>query len=349
VIPLFQPSCSDLEIRNVTQVLRSGWWGGGAWVVELEERFAERANARYAIAVNNCTNALQIVCEALGVRGGEVIMPALTFAATGLSGVHSGGKVVLADIDEDTLCIDWQDAMCKVSPDTRAIIPVWYAGTVALPQVPYPELGWFPVIEDCAHAAGSFLAGGYGQVACWSFNAVKNLATGDGGMITTFDGDLAARLRKLRRFGIDRGGWDFEIPEPGWKADMNDITAAIALAQLRRLNEMNEIRRKIVLTYLKGFADLKWLELPSWDVNSSWHMFVARTQRRDDLIAHMLARGVSAGMHYKPLNQHKIFGKHKELPVTDRVWKTLVTFPLYPDMTENDIEQVIDAVRSFHV
>jgi len=345
VIPLFKPSCSDLEIQNVTRVLRSGFWSMGPVVEELEEQFAKYTGSRHAVAVSNCTAALQIACETLGVRDGEVIMPALTFAATGLSVLHSGGKVVLADIDEDTLCIDWDDVKSKETQRTAAIIPVWYGGTVNSPRS-FPS-GW--IIEDCAHAAGNMLAGQIGDVACWSFNAVKNLASGDGGMITTPDGELAARLRRLRRFGIDRKGWDYDIPEPGWKADMNDITAAIALAQLQRLGEMNELRRKIVLTYIKELSDLDWLRLPEWDESSSWHMFVARTEHRGNLIIHMYSRGVSAGVHYKPLNLHRIFGEHKPLPVTDRVWKTLITFPLYPDMTDDDLGQVIDAVRSFRV
>jgi len=345
VIPLFKPSCSDLEIQNVTRVLRSGFWSMGPVVEELEEQFAKYTGSRHAVAVSNCTAALQIACETLGVRDGEVIMPALTFAATGLSVLHSGGKVVLADIDEDTLCIDWDDVKSKETQRTAAIIPVWYGGTVNSPRS-FPS-GW--IIEDCAHAAGNMLAGQIGDVACWSFNAVKNLASGDGGMITTPDGELAARLRRLRRFGIDRKGWDYDIPDPGWKADMNDITAAIALAQLQRLGEMNELRRKIVLTYIKELSDLDWLRLPEWDESSSWHMFVARTEHRGNLIIHMYSRGVSAGVHYKPLNLHRIFGEHKPLPVTDRVWKTLITFPLYPDMTDDDLGQVIDAVRSFRV
>lgn len=345
MIPLFKPSCSDLEIQNVTRVLRSGFWSMGPVVEELEEQFAKYTGSRHAVAVSNCTAALQIACETLGVRDGEVIMPALTFAATGLSVLHSGGKVVLADIDEDTLCIDWDDVKSKETQRTAAIIPVWYGGTVNSPRS-FPS-GW--IIEDCAHAAGNMLAGQIGDVACWSFNAVKNLASGDGGMITTPDGELAARLRRLRRFGIDRKGWDYDIPDPGWKADMNDITAAIALAQLQRLGEMNELRRKIVLTYIKELSDLDWLRLPEWDESSSWHMFVARTEHRGNLIIHMYSRGVSAGVHYKPLNLHRIFGEHKPLPVTDRVWKTLITFPLYPDMTDDDLGQVIDAVRSFRV
>ena len=345
MIPLFKPSCSDLEIRYVTEVLRSGWWGGGPRVAILEEQFAERVGAKYAVATSNCTAALQLACEALDVSGGEVIMPALTFAATGLSALHSGARIVFADISEDTLCMNWKDAENKITSRTKAVIPVWYAGTVAAGS----WMSDLPVIADCAHAAGSSYAASYSRVSCWSFNAVKNLASGDGGMITTNNEELASRVRELRRFGIDkRNSWDYEIPVAGYKADMNDITAAIALAQLERLDEMNELRRKIVLTYMKELEDLDWLRLPAWNSLSSWHMFVVRTERRNEFIKHMHSCGVSAGVHYKPLNLHRIFGRYRELPVTDRIWGSLVTLPLFPDMTDDEMEQVIDAVRSFH-
>ena len=345
MIPLFKPSCSDLEIRNVAEVLRSGWWGGGSKVAELEEQFAARVGVKYAVATNNCTAALQIALEALDMRGWNVIMPALTFAATGLSALHSGARVVFADIDEDTLCINWADVQGKLSSQVKAIIPVWYGGMIP-PVTSYCD--HFPaIIEDCAHATGNPHAGHNGTAACWSFNAVKNLASGDGGMITTNDEWLASRVRRLRRFGIDKqGSWDYEIPVAGFKADMNDITAAIALAQLQRLDEMNELRRKIALTYMKELRYIPWLQLPQWDENSSWNMFVVRiSEGRDGFIEHMLSHGVSAGVHYKPLDQHGIFGGKQHLPVTDRVWKTLVTLPLYPDMTEGEIEKVIETAE----
>ena len=350
MIPLFRPSCSDLEIKYVTEVLRSGWWGTGPVTGKLEQHFAETVGARHAVAVSSCTAALQLACQAAGVAGGEVIVPALTFASTALAPLHAGATVRFADIDEDTLCLDWDSVEQKITPDTRAVIPVWYGGTVA-------PLPWnAPVIEDCAHAAGSAGAGRLGVAACWSFHAVKNLAAGDGGMITTNDDDLAGRLRRLRWCGIDRSTWDretgrgynweYDITEPGHKAQMTDITAALALAQLERLAEMNDARRRIAARYLDSLDGLGWLRLPPWRHGSSWHLFTVRVADRDRFISHMLSRGVSAGVHYRPLNTFTVFPQDP-LPVTDRVWKTLVTLPLYPDMTEDDVARVIAAVREF--
>jgi len=353
MIPLFRPSCTDLEIKYVTEALRSGWWGTGPVTEKLEHHFAEMAGARHAVAVSSCTAALQLTCQAAGVAGGEVIVPALTFASTALAAVHAGATVRFADIDEDTLCLDWADAHAKVTPETRAVIPVHYGGTVTRSTHWWPHI---PVIEDCAHACGSTGAGRQGEVACWSFHAVKNLAAGDGGMITTDNDALAARLRRLRWCGIDRSTWDretgrgynweYDITELGLKAQMNDITAALALAQLERLGEMNDARRAIAARYLDGLDGLGWLRLPPWRDGSSWHLFTVRVADRDRFISHMLSRGVSAGVHYRPLNTFTVFPQDP-LPVTDRVWKTLVTLPLYPDMTELEVAQVIAAVREF--
>lgn len=367
MIPLFRPSCTDAEVEAVTAALRSGWWGLGPRVAELEAEFAAFAGARHAIAVSSATAALELSLDVLDAGpGDEVIVPALTFASTGLVPLRAGCRVVLADVEERTLCLDWADVVRKASDATRAVIPVWYGGTVAPPPrwphgaLLHPAIGWADVIEDCAHAAGSAGAGRQGLLACWSFHAVKNIAAGDGGMITTDDGTLAARLRRLRWLGIDRStwereqrpagyGWDYDIPEPGRKAHMNDLTAALALAQLRRLDELNESRRLRVRQYLEELKGLGWLRLPEYREGSSWHLFVVRVpaEARDRLIACLLASGVSAGMHYKPLNNYAAFGPRQDLPVTDRVWRELVTLPLFPDMTSSEQDQVVAAVKAF--
>jgi perosamine synthetase len=298
--------------------------------------------------------ALELSLVALEAKG-SVILPALTFVSTGLAALHNGNKVVFADVDEDTLCIDWADVAAKRTRRTQTIVPVWYGGTVE----PVPD--WAAnVVEDCAHATGSLGAGKQGRVACWSFQAVKNLAAGDGGMITTDDIDLASKLRALRWCGIDRStwdrdkgqvyGWDYNVIAPGYKAHMNDITAALALAQLARLDELNLARKIRVCRYLDnvgGLAGIDWLTLPKWNKDSSWHLFVVRVQERDRFIDHMLANGVSAGVHYKPLNTYDIFGPRQDLPVTDKVWRTLVTLPLYPGLSEEDQDKVIATVKSF--
>lgn len=357
MIPLFRPSCTDAEVEAVTAALRSGWWGMGPRVAEFEREFAAYVGAEHAVAVNSASAALQLALEGLGITGGSVIMPALTFVSTGLAALRNGCRVIFADIDEDTLCINWADAVVKAVTDTRALIPVWYGGTVNRQATPH----WWPhipVIEDCAHAAGSARAGQIGDAACWSFHAVKNLAAGDGGMITTSDPDLAARLRALRWCGIDRStwerdqgryGWDYDIPQPGWKAHMNDLTAALGLAQLARLDDMNAQRRKLACRYADELGSLGWLRLPQVDDESANHLFVVRVDAgdRDRFIRHMLDSGVSAGVHYKPLTAYPMFGPRQELPVTDRVWKTLVTLPLFPDMTGAEHGQVVAAVKRF--
>ena len=357
MIPLFRPSVTGAEVQAVTDVLESGWWGEGPKVAAFEAAFARYAGARHAVAVNSCTAALQLTLEAMGVTGGEVIVPALTFVSTGLAALRNGCRVVFADVDEDTLCLDWDDVAAEVTEQTRAVIPVWYGGRITLPSGRVADaLRGVPVVEDCAHAAGTPAAGWLGDAACWSFHAVKNLACGDGGMVTTDDEELAAKIRALRWCGIDKNtwirdqgryGWDYDIPAPGWKYHMNDLAAAIGLAQLGRLDVMNDSRRRLVRQYLEELKDLEWLRLPEYRENSSWHLLAVRVDARDAFVDHMLAAGVSAGVHYKPLNTYEWFGPRQPLPVTDRVWKTLVTLPLYPDMTQAEQEQVIAAVRSF--
>jgi perosamine synthetase len=195
-------------------------------------------------------------------------------------------------------------------------------------------------------------------MACWSFHAVKNLAAGDGGMVTTSDDELDAKLRRLRWCGIDRStwdrqekryGWEYDIREPGYKAHMNDLTAALGMAQLSRLGALNASRRLLVRRYRDELKDLDWMRLPTYREGSAWHLFAVRVPEtsRDPFIGHMLDAGVSAGLHYKPLNTYPVFGRHQPLPVTDRVWKTLVTLPLFPDMTDAEFGQIVAAARSF--
>jgi perosamine synthetase len=361
VIPLFKPSCSDEEIEAVTRVLRSGWWGMGPEVEEFEAEFAAFTGTRYAVAVSSGTAALEISARATGQVNGSVVVPALTFVSTAQAMRHAGNEVIFADIDPKTLCLDWDSVrhwLPSCESITQAVVPVWYGGRVD--EVPYDIMDDANVIEDCAHAAGSFMAGRYGLASAWSFHAVKNLATGDGGMITTDSIVVAKKARQLRWCGIDKStyerdtttgyGWDYHIPHDGYKAHMNDITAAIGRVQLRRLDEMNHMRRRIAVLYDNELADLGWLTLPEIMLQSSTHLYVVRVADRDRFVDHMLGKGVSAGVHYKPLTHYdSVRGKQTRysLPVTERIWKTLVTLPLYPDMTVGEVEQVIAAVRSF--
>ena len=369
-IPLFKPSVSEEEIEAVTRVMRSGWWAMGPEVEAFEEEFAAYTGVLYAVAVNSGTAALELAARATGITGSTVIVPALTFVSTALAMKHAGNKVVFADVCEDDLVIDWEDVQNKHQGyrdranrrqefRARAVVPVWYGGNVIAPD--RDDFHDLPqtLIEDCAHAAGSKRAGQVGKAACWSFHAVKNLATGDGGMVTTNDPEVAARIKPLRWVGIDKStwerdqgryGWDYDIPADGQKAHMNDITAAIGRVQLRRLDELNFIRWVKAKTYTQQFGDLGWLRIPTVTTMNSNHLYVVRVdaENRNKFIDHMLAHDVAAGVHYKPLTKypHLFPGPH-DVPVTEKVWQEIVTLPLYPDLTEGEQAKVIETVRSF--
>ncbi len=361
MIPLFRPSVSDAEVANVTRVLKSGWWAQGPETETFEREFASYVNpGAYPVAVSSGTAALEIAARVLiAPKSSVVVVPALTFISTALAMIHAGHYVRFADIDEETLCIDWEDAARKLPAFSRgSVVPVWYSGRVASPPPGFSTGA--TIIEDCAHAAGSYSAGKVGNASCWSFHAVKNLAAGDGGMILFQDEEDAVRARKLRWLGIDKStyerdtrrgyGWDYNISEDGQKAHMNDLTAALARAQLARLNEMNARRKKLVAWYYEAFRDVSWIRTLPFDLDSSNHMMTIRVpaEKRPDLIEHLRSQGVSAGVHYKPLYYYEnVFGKRDRLPVTERVWRELVTLPLFPDMTELELEQVIGAVRGF--
>ena len=362
-IPLFKPSCSDAEIEAVTRVLKSGWWGLGPETEAFEYEFAEYVGARHAVAVNSGTAALELAARALGVTNGLVVVPALTFVSTALAMKNAGNEIRFADIDEETLCINWDNAQEKLVPGAdwvpQAVVPVWYSGTVT--EIP-DQTALPAAIEDCAHAAGSVGAGVQGDIACWSFQAVKNLATGDGGMITTDARAVADTLRQLRWCGIDRStwdrgqstvgyGWDYSIPGDGEKAHMNDITAAIGRVQLSRIDELNSRRRQLARAYtscLKGVHD--WLRPMKYDARSSCHLYYVRVpaDHRDRFIRYLLGNKISAGVHYKPLHHYtSVFPGYWDLPVTERVWKELVTLPLYPDLTDEQQDYIIEKVSEF--
>jgi perosamine synthetase len=357
-IPLFKPSCTEAEIEAVNRVLRSGWWGMGPETAAFEKEFAAYSGAQYAVAVNSCTSALELAARATGLVNGVVVVPALTFVSTAQAMQHAGNRVVFADIDPDSLCIDWDDAISKAQseagPEPLGIVPVHFGGRVTTPP---PGPSRLHLIEDCAHAAGSALAGTFGEAACYSFHAVKNLACGDGGMVTTNDPEVHEKLLRLRWCGIDKStwerdqtryGWDYDIPADGEKMHMNDITAAIGRVQLRRLNEMNLMRRGIARTYHERLRHLEWLTLPPIHYTSSTHLYIVRVDGRDRFVDHMLANDVSAGVHYKPLTHYpNLFPGEHNVPVTERVWTNLVTLPLYPDMTYREVDKVINTVRSF--
>ena len=370
MIPTFRPWFGEEEVEAVREVLLSGWVGAGPKVSELEETFASYVGVEHAVALNSCSAALFLALRLLDVEGGEVITTPMTFVSSNHAILQNRATPVFCDIDPETLNIDPDSIAANISKHTRAIMVVHFAGHPCDmdPILDLARAHDIPVVEDAAHASGARykgkMVGGLGTITCFSFHAVKNLSTCDGGMLTTNNGGLVERAKQLRWMGItrdtwDRFGdepkngrpsWDYDVNEVGFKFQMNDLNAALGLVQLGRLESTNAQRREIVLQYKKAFADLDWFQVPVEKpyAKSAMHAYVVRVPDRDGLIAHLAERGITAGVHYKPNHLYSVYEPYRrELPVTDSVWQEMVTLPLYPNMTESEFVQVVEAVRSF--
>jgi dTDP-4-amino-4,6-dideoxygalactose transaminase len=373
-LPYSLPSLGEEEAAEVADSIRSGWVTTGPKVKRFEEEFARYVGANHAIAVSSCTAALHLALAALNIGpGDEVIVPTLTFCSTANVVVHLGAKPVLADVADDGQ-ISVESVCRAITARTRAIIPVHYGGQACrLREI--LELGErraIPVIEDAAHAAGTMYEnrriGTHGRATCFSFYATKNMTTGEGGMITTNDPDLAGRVRLLSLHGMSRdawkrytqaGSWWYEVLEPGYKSNMSDLQAAIGIHQLRRLDGFIERRRQIAARYREAFADLPELGLPT-DCSHrphAYHLFPVRLQAegvsvtRDQVIDELRNFNIGTSVHFIPLHRHPYyqatFGYGPEqFPGAERFFEGLLSLPLYPKMSDSDVEDVIAAVRT---
>lgn len=373
-LPYCLPMIGEAEIEEVVDSLRSGWVTTGPKVKRFEEDFARYVDAREAIAVNSCTAALEISLAALGIGpGDEVIVPTMTFCATANVVVHLGAKPVLVDVD-DELLIDLRAVERAIGARTKAVIPVHYAGqSCDLDAISHlaRRRGLF-VVEDAAHAAGCTYRGRkigtHGDAAAFSFYATKNMTTGEGGMITTGDRELGARMRRLSLHGMSRdawkrygesGSWYYEVTEAGYKHNMTDVQAAMGIHQLRRLDGFIERRQQIARQYAEGFGDLPELVLPGElpDRNHIYHLYPVRLDPerlridRARFIDELREARIGASVHFIPLHRHPYyadtFGYRPEaFPAAERIYRGLVSLPLYPRMERLDVEDVIETVRS---
>lgn len=345
-IPLLKPSVSEREIEAVSQVLRSGWWGMGPKCEEFEERIARLHGYPYAVTVNSATAALHLAMLLMGVGpGSEVILPALTFVSTGLAAKYVGAEPLFADVRADTLTINWEDARQKASSGYPFVIPVDYAGYPAGPAVYWDGM----VVQDAAHTA---IGPSYGEIKVLSFHPVKPMATGDGGAILLNSREDYERAKALRWCGIDKStydrtksryGWDYQIEELGYKWHWNDIQAAIGLVQLERAAELTKKRWQIATKYSQALEDER-ITLPAQHAQHSWHLYVVRVDERKRVMDYMLERGISVGVHYKPLTSYPMF-EPAQLPVTDREWRRMISLPIYPDMTDGEQAYVIETLQ----
>ena len=358
-IRLLQPTYDDQTKRELLDVLDSGWVSFGPKVKEFEEAFAKHVGAKYAVATNSATSALDVCIKAYGITEGELITPAFTFTSDAHVGEWNGLTVKFADVDPETFCID--PNTMPLSKDTKVIIAVDCHGRLAdIPAIKRrcEEFGIAPlIIEDAAHAM--YTPGvGEGHITVYSFQAVKTLPIFDGGMITTDSALIYNDLRTLTWLGIEKntydraaGGkydWDYDITTgTGIKAYMTNVQAVIGLGQLRRLEETNARRREIQARYNEAFRDQSWFREPLYSHTVQY--YTARWNDRDGLAQFLGEKGIHTGVHFKPLNEMTYWKKAvtNPLPGTE-VWKELLSLPIHNALTTEEQEYVIEQVFAFH-
>ncbi len=371
-LPYCLPWIGEEEIAEVIDSLSSGWVTTGPKTRRFEEEFERYVGARHAIAVSSCTAALHLSLKALGVGpGDEVIVPTLTFCATANVVVHLGATPVIVDVNEHGLMSPEHCAQF-ITPKTKVIVPVHYAGQ-SCDLDGFRRLGerhGIPILEDAAHAVGADYHGQkigvHGAMVAFSFYATKNMTTGEGGMITTNDDALAASARRLALHGMSKdawkryaetGSWYYEVLEPGFKANMTDVQASLGLHQLRRLDGFIERRRELAHAYRRALEGVDGLILPEElpGRGHCYHLYPVQVAgldiNRGDFIEALKAARIGTSVHFIPLHRHpyyrQTFGlRPEQFPVAERLYQGMVSLPLYPKMTGNDLEDVVAAVRN---
>lgn len=373
-LPYGIPLIEEDDIAGVVDSLRSNWITKGPKTMEFEKRFAEYVGAKYAVAVNSCTAGLHLSLVAAGIgEGDEVITTPMTFAASANVIIHVGAKPVFVDIDPTTLNIDVRKIREKITSRTKGIIPVHIAGHPAqMDEIMAiaKEHNLF-VLEDAAHAVYTRykgkLIGSIGQATAFSFYATKNLATGEGGMVTTNDQALADKIRIMSSHGMSRnawnrytasGSWYYEILYPGYKDNMTDIQAALGLTQLAKLERMQGIRQDIADRYNKEFGEMPEIEIPvELDyARHAWHLYIIKlnleklTVDRAQFIEELKEEQIGTSVHFIPVHMQpyykETYGYQRgDFPQAETTYDRIISLPLYPKMDAQDTEDVINAVK----
>ena len=355
MIPYSHHSIGKEEIRAVNEVLHSGCLTGGPKVPEFETKFAEYVGAKHAVAVNSCAAALYLAIKA--TFPGEriwIAIPALTYVATANAVILAGHIPVFCDVDPDTFCID----PAKIPNNVDGVIPVHYGGHPCdLDAI--REDGEWVIIEDAAHACGAEYKGkkiGSINTTCFSFHPCKNMTTAEGGMITCQSDSLAEKFKRMRLNGICKGFDGCKevqnMVDWGFKFNMNEIQAAIGIEQLKKINWMNNQRGAIALKYSLNYFGNPKIKVQACrnDSTPSRHLYPILVENRDELAAYLKSKGIITAIHYKPVHlmtwyKEKFGYKEGDFPVAEEIAKHILSIPIYPDMTDEQVDYVIQAIK----
>jgi perosamine synthetase len=369
MLPYGRHRVDEADVDAVVAALRSNWLTTGPAVDEFEAAFAKAAGVPHAVAVSSGTAALHAAAFAAGVGpGDEVITTPLTFAATANCVRYLGGTVVFADVRADTLNLDPATVEACITPRTRAVITVDYTGQPSdLDDL--EAIGarhGLTLVEDASHALGASYrgrpVGGLARLTTFSLHPVKHITTGEGGMVTTDDPALAARLRTFRNHGITaehqrREDWRYEIVDLGYNYRLSDIQSALGLSQLARLSEQIVRRREIAAQYTRAFAAVPGIELPAVlaDRESAWHLYVVRLRLdalrvgRAEIYRALRAENIGVNVHYIPVPWHPYYRdlgyRRGGWPVAEEAYERILSLPIFPAMTDADVEDVVHAVE----
>lgn len=368
MIRLSKSTITEAEKKAVMGVLDREYLGMGQEVLKFEERLKDFFG-RPAVCVVNGTAALHLACQAAGIKScDEVLVPSLTYVASFQAISATGAKPVACDINPDTLTLNWKDAEKRLTNNTKAIMPVHYAGGVGDIDGIYKFANQhgLRVIEDAAHAFGSkhngILTGSFGDIVCFSFDGIKNITSGEGGCIVTEDNTVIEKIRDARLLGVENDtvkrysgerSWDFDVSNQGWRYHMSNIMAVIGIEQLKRFTELKNKRQLLARRYdrlLSKNTAITYLEHDYSIVVP--HIYVVKIKgmsNREELRQAMLAQGIQTGIHWKPNHLLSMYRSSSALPltVTDSIYPTLLTLPLHADMTENEVDFVCEKLIKF--
>lgn len=368
-----KPFISEDEVNEIVDTVRSGWLSMGPKTIRFENEFNNYIGSKKSVAVSSWTAAGHLTLEAFGIKAGdEVIVPTMTFPATAEIVCYFGAKPVIVDVEEDTLNISLKEIEKAITPKTKAIIPVHYGGQPCdMDEIlDIAKKYNLRVLEDAAHSLPATYkgrkVGTISEVTCFSFYATKTLSTGEGGMICTNDDELAERCSIMRLHGINRdawkrysesGSWYYEVVAPGFKYNFTDLQASLGLPQLKKVDQMWDSRKRIASRYTEALKDLDTIRLHTIkkDRESSWHLFPIRlqldklTKTRAQIIEELRKNNIGVGVHFMPVHQHLYYSetfhlKDEDLPVASNVFPRLLSLPIYPGMTDENVDRVINVL-----